>query len=57
VLSIRAAGRVSNIVTTPGTLTLDVRIGPTSNIIVANGGAMALNTVAKANVPWWLEWD
>lgn len=57
VLSIRAHGRVSNIVTTPGTLTLDLRFGPTSNIVIANGGAMALNTVAKANVPWFLEWD
>jgi len=47
-----ARGRVSNIVTTPGTLTLDVRMGPTSNIIVWNGGAMALNIVAKTNVTW-----
>lgn len=49
---ITAAGRISNIVTTPGTLTLDVRMGPTSNIIVFNGGAMALNIVAKTNVTW-----
>lgn len=51
-------GRVSNIVTTPGTLTLDVRIGPADppTIVCANGGAMALNIVAKTNVPWWLEW-
>lgn len=55
-LRMRAAGRVSNIVTTPGTLTLDLRLGPTNNIVVANGGAMALNTVAKTNVPWLLEW-
>jgi hypothetical protein len=52
-----ANGRVSNIVTTPGTLTLDVRMGPTANIIVANGGAMSLNVVAKTNVPWTLWWD
>lgn len=55
-IKISAMGRVSNIVTTPGTLTLDIRMGPTSNIVVANGGAMALNIVAKTNVPWWLEW-
>lgn len=48
-----AAGRVSNIVTTPGTLTLDLRFG---SVIVANGGAMALNIVAKTNVPWYLVW-
>lgn len=52
---ITASGRISNIVTTPGTLTLDVRMGPTSNIVVFNGGAMALNVVAKTNVTWWLE--
>ena len=52
-LLIEAAGRVSNIVTTPGTLTLDVRFGA---VIVANGGAMSLNIVAKTNVPWMLRW-
>lgn len=51
-LRVTAKGRVSNIVTTPGTLTLDVRMGPTSNIIVFNGGAMQLNAVAKTNVSW-----
>lgn len=55
-LRLRAAGRVSNIVTTPGTLTLDLRLGPTNNIVVANGGAMSLNAVAKTNVPWVLDW-
>jgi hypothetical protein len=59
VLRLFAAGRVSNIVTTPGTLTLDVRMGPAlpPTIVVANGGAMALNTVAKTNVPWALWWE
>lgn len=50
---VSAHGRVSNIVTTPGTLTLDIRFG---SVIVANGGAMSLNTTAKTNVPWYLEW-
>lgn len=54
-LKLKASGRISTIVTTPGTLTLDVRF--TGGIIVANGGAMALNIVAKTNVPWELEWD
>jgi len=53
VLRLKAHGRVSNIVTTPGTLTLDLR---GQGIVVANGGAMALNIVAKTNVPWVLEW-
>lgn len=52
-IKISASGRVSNIVTTPGTLTLDLRFGA---VIAANGGAMALNTTAKTNVPWHLEW-
>src|SRR6266508_731371 len=52
VLRITAAGRISNIVTTPGTLTLDVRLGST---VVFNGGAVSLNIVAKTNVTWWLE--
>lgn len=56
-IAVVAAGRISNIVTTPGTLTLDLRMGPTSNIIVASGGAMSLNVVAKTNVPWLLYWE
>lgn len=51
-IRITAQGRVSNIITTPGTLTLDVRFG---SVIVFNGGAMALNIVAKTDVTWWFE--
>jgi hypothetical protein len=53
VLLLKAAGRISNIVTSPGTLTLEVRFG---SAVVASSGAMALNVVAKTNVPWALEW-
>lgn len=49
-----AYGRLSNIVTTPGTLTIDVRMGPTSNIVVWNGGAMQLSSTAHTTLPWWL---
>lgn len=49
VLRVTAKGRVSNIVTTPGTLTLDVRLGA---VVAFNGGAMQLNAVAKTNVSW-----
>jgi len=52
-LRVRAAGRISTVVTTPGTLTLDLRLGAT---VVANGGAMTLSTTAKTNVAWDLEW-
>jgi hypothetical protein len=50
-LIIRAQGRISTLVTTPGTLTFDVRFGTVS---VLTGPAFALNTVAKTNVPWEL---
>lgn len=49
---VRATGRVTT-VTTPGTLTLDVRFG---SVVVANGGAMTLNATAQTNVTWDLEW-
>lgn len=52
IIKVTAQGRVSNIVTTPGTLTLDVRFGA---VIAANGGAVSLNAVAKTNVAFWLE--
>jgi hypothetical protein len=44
-------GQLGNIVTTPGTLTLDVRMGPTSNIVVFNGGAMQLSSTAHTALP------
>lgn len=53
-LRLRAMGRISNIVTTPGTLTLKVKFG---SIAVASSGALALNIVAKTNVTWILDWD
>ncbi len=53
-LHVTAQGRVSNIVTTPGTLTLDLRLGST---VVFNGGAMQVSTTAHTTVPWWWEVD
>lgn len=55
-IRITAGGRVSNIVTTPGTLTLRFKLGPTQNIAVASTGAMQLSAVAKTNVTWYLQW-
>jgi hypothetical protein len=55
-LRIRAMGRISNIITTPGTLTLRVKFN-TTPIIVAASQAMQLNAVAKTNVTWILDWD
>lgn len=54
-LRVTVTGQLGNIVTTPGTLTLDLRMGPTSNIIVWNGGAMQLSTTAHTTLPFWLE--
>ena len=50
---ITAHGRISNIVTTPGTLVLKVKFG---SIIAAASVALQLNAVAKTNVFWRLEW-
>src|SRR5574343_1031527 len=52
-LAIRAAGRISTVVTTPGTLTFEVKLG---SIVVASSGAMTLNTTAQSNTPWVLDW-
>lgn len=52
-LRIRASGRISNIVTTPGTLTFEVKFGST---VVMSSGALVLNTTAKTNVSWLINW-
>lgn len=52
-LRITASGRMSTVVTTPGTFTFTVKFG---GIVVANGGALTLNTVAQTNDSWMLEW-
>lgn len=52
VIRICAIGRLSNIVTSPGTLTLDVRFG---SIIVFNGGAMQMSTTAHTTLPIWID--
>jgi hypothetical protein len=53
-MRIRGMGRLSNIVTTPGTFTLDVRFNSTP-IIVFNGGAMQMSTTAHTSLPIWFE--
>lgn len=57
-LRVRAFGKMSNVVTTPGTLTLDLDMldSATTHVIVATSQAIALNTTAKSNVTWMLEW-
>lgn len=49
---VRAIGRISNIATTPGTLTLRLKFG---SIAVWDSGAIALNVNVKTNVTWRLD--
>lgn len=54
-LVIKLSGRISNVVTTPGTARFDFRTGPSGTIVAWDSGAMNLNIVAKTNVPFLLE--
>jgi hypothetical protein len=52
-IRIKASGRISSLITTPGTARFDVRFGGT---VVADGLAILLDTVAAhTNVGWYLE--
>jgi hypothetical protein len=51
-LLIRASGRISTVVTTPGTLTFTVKIGSVNALV---SQAMALNVTAQTNQTWELE--
>ncbi len=53
-LLVRAAGRISTVVTSPGTLTFELKFG---SISVASSGALSLNTTAQTNVNWVLDWS
>jgi hypothetical protein len=49
---ITASGRISCVVTTPGTARFDLRLG---SVVAWDGLAINLNTTAKTNVGWWLD--
>ena len=49
---VTATGRISCVVTTPGTARFDVRLG---GVVAADTLAILLNTTAKTNVNWWLK--
>jgi len=51
VFRITAHGRISCVVTTPGTARFDIRLGST---VVFDSGPMNLNTTAQTTVPWRL---
>lgn len=46
------AGRISCVVTTPGTARFDIRFG---SVVAWDSGALNLNTTAKTNVPFTLD--
>jgi hypothetical protein len=52
-LKILATGQLGNIVTTPGTLTIDVQLG--GSVVAFNGGAVQLSSTAHTALPFWLE--
>lgn len=49
------AGRISCVVTTPGTARFDICMGSAGTTIVYDTLALNLNIVAKTTVPWWLD--
>lgn len=51
-LCVRASGRISSAVTTPGTARLDFRIGGN---IVFDSQQMLLNVAVQTNIGWWLD--
>lgn len=48
-------GRISCVVTTPGTARFDICLGVAGTTIVYDTAALNLNIVAKTTVPWFLE--
>lgn len=54
-LKITALGDLSNIVTTPGTITFQFQVGPTQNIVAWTSGAINFSTTAHTSLPFWLE--
>ena len=53
-VSVRMQGDISNIVTTPGTITFQFMLGA---VIAWTSGAINLSTTAHTTLPFWLEID
>lgn len=52
-IRVTASGRISTVTTTPGNLTLDIRLGTVASpIVVYTTGTMSLNTTAQTNASW-----
>ena len=56
-LLVRVQGQIGNVVTTPGTLTLNFNLGSAGTTVVWNSGAIALSTTVHTTLPFWLEID
>lgn len=58
-LTVRAQGRISNVVTAAPTITVEFRLGTASppTPVMLSTGALVCSTTAHTNVPWWLEMD
>lgn len=54
-IRIQMGGRISCVVTTPGTARLDICLGAAGTTIVFDTLALNLNIVAKTTVPWIFE--
>jgi hypothetical protein len=54
-LRITVAGGLSNLVTTPGTVTFQIMLGPAASIVVFTSGAIQLNATAHTTIPFWLD--
>lgn len=49
------SGRLSCVVTTPGTARFDIDMGSAGTTIIFDTGALGLNIVAKTTIPWLLD--
>jgi hypothetical protein len=56
-LHVRAWWECSNVVTTPGNLTLRLRWGGVAGVVLAASAAMSLNTTARTNFTGFLDAD
>lgn len=54
-LKVMMSGRISCVVTTPGTARFDICLGSAGTTIVFDTLALNLNVVAKTTVPWYFE--
>lgn len=52
-LEVEIWGAISNIVTTPGLMNLQVKLGPTANIVAFDTGNVQLNATAHTTLPFW----